>query len=721
MKIETKFFRTKVARRVVGYFILSALVPSSLLAIIAFAYVTNQLDEQSRENLQRIGKFTHDAILERLAVLDEKLEVVASGLVTRDGGLALPEAPDSSMRSRFGGLAIQRSQEMRQLFGEVPDPPSLTGAGEAQLRSGRAFVMTTAESTRAVILMVRALDPDDLAGGLIWAQVDAAYVMGAGVLPRDTELCAFDVLDRPLYCSVPAEATIRSLMRDDATIAQTEQGSPDRGFFEWTQSDEEEYLARFQSVNMKAWEVPPPGWTVVVSESQSSVVKEITDFSTRFIPVIGLALFVVGFLSNVQIRKSMDPLVELQAGTRRIAKRDFSTPVKVTSKDEFQDLAASFNSMSSRLNKQLHALAAINDIDRAVLSALDTDKIIDSVLSGTRNALACDGVSVSLAPAAGAGPHWNMVAVDGSPNAKIAQQILITPEEEQELLAHPDHFAVNGADGLRAYLDVPGFLERKIDAFVVLPIFVQQQLSGIIALGYASPPELSEEDLVQARQLADQVAVALSNARLIEELDALSIGAMTALARTIDAKSAWTAGHSERVTSMAVAIGQEMELPEEDIERLNRGGLLHDIGKIGIPAEVLDKPGRLDEEETATMRSHVTVGARILEPIGAYADVIPIVLSHHEHYDGQGYPHGLAGEEIHFLARVLAVPDVFDAMSSDRPYREGMGLTKVISIIRESSGSHFDPRVVDAFVSLMKKTHPDALEASEPVSRSAAS
>ena len=101
--------------------------------------------------------------------------------------------------------------------------------------------------------------------------------------------------------------------------------------------------------------------------------------------------------------------------------------------------------------------------------------------------------------------------------------------------------------------------------------------------------------------------------------------------------------------------------------------------------------------------------------------MIPIVLRHHERFDGKGYPDGLAGQEIDFLARILAVPDVFDAMSSDRPYRDGMPLTKVISIIRESSGGHFDPQVVEAFLSLMSKNHPDALEASEPVSRSAAS
>ncbi len=262
---------------------------------------------------------------------------------------------------------------------------------------------------------------------------------------------------------------------------------------------------------------------------------------------------------------------------------------------------------------------------------------------------------------------------------------------------------ISGGPGSRSYLVISPFTTGGISSFLVLPIFLKQELSAVIALGYVSQPALSEEDFAQARQMADQVAVALSNIRLIDELDALNVGALTALARTIDAKSPWTAGHSERVTNTTLKIARQMGLDEAQLEVLNRGGLLHDIGKIGIPAEILDKPAALNQEEMQVMRDHVTVGARILEPIAAYADVIPIVLRHHERWDGSGYPDGLAGEEIPFHARLLTAADVYDALTSNRPYRSGMHHADAVAWIAEQSGSHFDPEVVKAFMAVMSE------------------
>ena len=128
-------------------------------------------------------------------------------------------------------------------------------------------------------------------------------------------------------------------------------------------------------------------------------------------------------------------------------------------------------------------------------------------------------------------------------------------------------------------------------------MFVAGKLSGLIVLGYLDPTQANEEDAIQARQLADQVAVAISNARLIEELDELNWGTLYALARAIDAKSHWTAGHSERVTELALRIGQALGLNQKRLDDLHRGGLLHDLGKIGIPPEILDKAGKLTDEE----------------------------------------------------------------------------------------------------------------------------
>ena len=187
-------------------------------------------------------------------------------------------------------------------------------------------------------------------------------------------------------------------------------------------------------------------------------------------------------------------------------------------------------------------------------------------------------------------------------------------------------------------------------------------------------------------------------ARLIEELAQNDLGTLTALARTVDTNSPWTAGHSERVTNLAMNLGRELGMSTHEIDLLRRGGLLHDIGKLGVSQSILDKPGKLTEEETAVMRRHPSKGAEILEPIPNLQKVIPIVSQHHERFDGKGYPHGLSGEDISLHARILALADVVDALISDRPYRPGWSREKVLAYTRENSGSQFDPSVVEAFL-----------------------
>jgi putative nucleotidyltransferase with HDIG domain len=188
-----------------------------------------------------------------------------------------------------------------------------------------------------------------------------------------------------------------------------------------------------------------------------------------------------------------------------------------------------------------------------------------------------------------------------------------------------------------------------------------------------------------------------------KRLDRLNWGTLTALARAIDAKSEWTAGHSERVTKLALKIGRVLGLNQEELDNLHRAGLLHDIGKLGTPAELIDKSDRLTAEEQQIINEHPRIGERILEPIEAYAEIIPIVRQHHEWFNGKGYPDGLAREAINLGARILAVADVYDALSSERPYRAAMDPDQALQIIKETSGSHFDPVLVDALFEVMEQ------------------
>jgi putative nucleotidyltransferase with HDIG domain len=178
-------------------------------------------------------------------------------------------------------------------------------------------------------------------------------------------------------------------------------------------------------------------------------------------------------------------------------------------------------------------------------------------------------------------------------------------------------------------------------------------------------------------------------------------GALQALARAVDAKSAWTAGHSERVAELALKIGKSLNLNSNSIENLQRAAFLHDIGKIGVPLAVLDKPSKLSEEEFHLIKRHPGLGAKIIQPINAFKTITPMIAQHHERFDGKGYPVGLAGEEIHQGARILAVADVYDALSSDRPYRKGMVIEATLELIQKEAGGQFDPEMVEALLKVI--------------------
>ena len=177
---------------------------------------------------------------------------------------------------------------------------------------------------------------------------------------------------------------------------------------------------------------------------------------------------------------------------------------------------------------------------------------------------------------------------------------------------------------------------------------------------------------------------------------------VASLAQAVDARSDWTSGHSQRVQLISVDIGRVMRRSEKELEALEWGGLLHDIGKIGVPDSVLDKPGYLTREERAIMNAHPVIGANIIAPVTRLAPELPIIRHHHEWYNGSGYPDRLMGDEIPVLARILHVADAFEAMTAARPYRlTPLTGEQAMAELRKFAGIQFDPEIVDAFT----KTH----------------
>ncbi|MGD8229576.1 MAG: HD domain-containing phosphohydrolase, partial [Desulfobacteraceae bacterium] len=682
MKIEKTFLRSKVGRRIMGLFVFCALVPISALAIVSFTRVSGELDKQNERQLHQSCKALVMSILERMNILENEFKALCSNPIMSSSAFArsTSEAYGKDLKNRFKALAfITHLGELFPRFGQIQKPPVLSAEETQHLRSGNTLILTHSSSNgRSKMYMMRLIDPSDRNQGRLYGEINTLYLwllnqQPEDVLPYRTELFVLDNSNQVIYSTMPAPPTLRE--RPEYSMPRT-----GRGIFEW-KHEKDSYMASFRALNIK-YNPEHPQWTVVLTVPKETINRPMAQFKQIFPLIVLFSFWVVLLLAFIQIRRTTHPLEKLGEGTRRIAMRDFDSRVTVTSGDEFEELATSFNDMARQLGRQFNALTTMSEIDRAILSALDTERIIRTVFSRMREFLPYDSVSVTLLDSKG--QNSGRTYMEEHNRLELFENVAIPAGEVEKFVSHQELLLVNSPEKLPAYL--ANHITSDVKLVVLLPLFIKNALAGIITLGSLSPSPPEQEDLDQARQLADQVAVALANAQLIEDLDALNWGTLRALARAVDAKSPWTAGHSERVTEKALQIGQAMGLTPEALDDLHRGGLLHDIGKIGIPVSILDKPGKLDDEEFQLIRSHSGMGARILEPIAAYANAIPIVLQHHEHYNGKGYPDGLSGEEISLGARILAVADVYDALVSDRPYRTGMDRERVIGIIKEEAG-----------------------------------
>jgi HD-GYP domain-containing protein (c-di-GMP phosphodiesterase class II)/pSer/pThr/pTyr-binding forkhead associated (FHA) protein len=217
----------------------------------------------------------------------------------------------------------------------------------------------------------------------------------------------------------------------------------------------------------------------------------------------------------------------------------------------------------------------------------------------------------------------------------------------------------------------------------------------------------SREDLDLADALAANVSAGIESAQLLKQQRDLFLNTITILAQAVELRDDYTGGHTARVSRYAELLGRKMNLPAADMRWLCFGTPLHDIGKIGIDDAILRKPGSLTAEEYKAMQQHTVKGAAILATIPDLAPIIPIARSHHERWDGKGYPDGLAGEAIPRLARIVAVADTFDAMTSDRPYRKGMAAEIAFAEVQKQSGKQFDPECAAAFLGLQDRILPE--------------
>ncbi|MHB1033355.1 MAG: HD-GYP domain-containing protein [Pirellulales bacterium] len=312
-----------------------------------------------------------------------------------------------------------------------------------------------------------------------------------------------------------------------------------------------------------------------------------------------------------------------------------------------------------------------------------------------------------VVPAQGLAVQFTPVAEVGSPTHEArTHEVLLTfgqcPLDNEQFTRLVEHMELDATTGPlvvnRAMTGRPAWPFPQVRELVVVPLAEGKNIFGwLAAFNRADDAEFGSVEANLLNSVGAILGIHSGNIELYRQHAELLTGVVRALTSAIDAKDPYTCGHSDRVARIAVRLGEELGENRDFLDTIYLTGLLHDIGKIGVSDNVLRKPGKLTEEEFEHIKTHAKVGHRILVDLRKIEQVLPGVLHHHESWDGRGYPSGLAAEDIPYLGRIVAVADAFDAMSSDRPYRNGMPDEKIDEIFRAGAGKQWDSRIVAAF------------------------
>ncbi len=258
--------------------------------------------------------------------------------------------------------------------------------------------------------------------------------------------------------------------------------------------------------------------------------------------------------------------------------------------------------------------------------------------------------------------------------------------------------AINDGIPLSVKAEVFGKETNRPFSIMIAPLSNMERTRGAVVVVFEqSKVFIRQQTLKLLHILVDFFSLSLENAYLFNDLKSSYFDTIRAITKSIEARDLYTKGHSERVAQYAKIMAEELDWDKNEIELIDWGGMLHDVGKIGVPDSILNKPGSLTDDEYRQMKLHPLIGAEIVEGISFLESAKPYILDHHERFDGKGYPRGMAGENISVQGRLLAVADSFDAMTSDRPYRKSLPLEVAFEEIAKNKGTQFDPEVVRAF------------------------
>lgn len=366
-----------------------------------------------------------------------------------------------------------------------------------------------------------------------------------------------------------------------------------------------------------------------------------------------------------------------------------------TANKAISSLSKEVKGKNLQLEKAIQRLKKLNEAGRVLTSIIETEELMKIIIRSAADLIGADSVTIHLQRKDKDSltlQYQRGLGIDYLPEVSMEfNTCYVDILKRGKPLHHPDPSGTLAADSISG------------KARIGVPLKMQGQVVGGMLLENNNSTDLfTEDELELLTTLSSQAMVAMENAVLYETLKANYFAAIQSLVNALEANDTFTKGHSERVTRLSLHLGQYIGLDYKELETLEHAAILHDIGKLGVDTLILQKRGKLTVSEYALIQAHPEIGNEILRPIRTMQDVRTIIIQHHERYDGKGYPKRLKGSEISLKSRILSIVDTFDAMMTDRPYRNALTIGQVFDELEKNSGTQFDPYVVQMFVEMIK-------------------
>jgi HD-GYP domain-containing protein (c-di-GMP phosphodiesterase class II) len=358
------------------------------------------------------------------------------------------------------------------------------------------------------------------------------------------------------------------------------------------------------------------------------------------------------------------------------------------------------------MKKKVDQLTSLDACSKATTSILETDRLLDVVMSLVTNIMEFDRALIMLVDEQGKRLVTAKVAGGDERSKEKLLDYSISLDRTNNILARvvASGIAQTVGDVDHSILRKDNIILKnfKPESFVAIPLITRNKVIGVMAAERVQGLEnFTSNDLDYVMNFCNQIAISLDNARLIEHMKGSFVSSILSLAQALEAKDSYTRGHSNRVATYATIAARHMGMHEDQVDTIRLMALMHDVGKIGIPDSIINKPSELTYQEFMAIKRHPLVSVRIIEPLLTNRRELRHIKSHHERFDGFGYPEGLAGEEIPIEARVIAVADSFDAMTTSRPYRKSLDRIAALEEIIRNRGTQFCPAVADIFVDIV--------------------